>query len=810
MITETLRNRLKIRMENVGSDLLEEPFEPRKSFFPKFNRAPVNHRKNTRYRSGVHRRGNSFVGRGFSQRVLVKIHYKKHRISGGGGTAGVGNLRGHLNYITRKGAGIDGEEKAVFFGAEFVGEEELSKSDFYQKCENDRHHFRMIISPENAHEIEDMQGYVRDVMVRVELDLDTKLEWVSAVHYDTDNPHAHVIVRGKNDRGEDLVIAPDYIARGVRGRAEEVASELLGERTLEQVQESMRGEVEAMRATSLDRYISENGEEAERVCGAEISDSGGDTEGIKRSSTVIRFDLARDLEGVRNEFHGTLIRERLKFLSSTALAQDLGQGRYELPVDFVADLYEINAQREVKRQLSYVVPDEAERVQIYKMQDGQGAEIEGRVERVAFRDELYDNKYLLVRDGSERLHYVPMALNDYTERIKEGAIVRISPPEKSTGKADYNIAEIAEGHNGIYDHKIHMQAVLERQAHLRAGESGFISDVESYIGHHETRLETLVKAGIVVEAGEGRYRVPDDLLEQGAALNAEMQRKVRKSFYPSVTMLSEKPVESQIGAHAKTFLDLEIYKYQKGYDLSYRHADKVTLFAMQQRMEWLEKEGYGYRRSADGQFVLRDDALKRLEEKELSSFKARLEAENNAHFAALDPQQTKEVYMRGFVTLHSGHYAVVLRDDQKWAVVRTRNNARYWRAGEPLKVIRGQYGLELKRDILDRSPSDELARIARQVGKETVMLDDDIQHRALLLGGLNLRDSAYAVIEKDNKISMVQVREYPPMGQNIEVDVTPRRDDYADVTYIQKQKVWQQKVVREQSKDLDQDKELGD
>jgi type IV secretory pathway VirD2 relaxase len=46
-------------------------------------------------------------------------------------------------------------------------------------------------------------------------------------HWITDNPHVHVLVRGRADDGRDLVISRDYTSRGFRDRgAERIALEL--------------------------------------------------------------------------------------------------------------------------------------------------------------------------------------------------------------------------------------------------------------------------------------------------------------------------------------------------------------------------------------------------------------------------------------------------------------------------------------------------------------------------------------------------------------------------------------------------------
>jgi hypothetical protein len=80
-----------------------------------------------------------------------------------------------------------------------------------KEWEGDRHHFRLILSPENGYDIADMRAYVRDVMQRVERDVGTKLDWIGIEHHNTDNPHAHILFRGKDEQGQDLILRREYI-----------------------------------------------------------------------------------------------------------------------------------------------------------------------------------------------------------------------------------------------------------------------------------------------------------------------------------------------------------------------------------------------------------------------------------------------------------------------------------------------------------------------------------------------------------------------------------------------------------------------
>jgi type IV secretory pathway VirD2 relaxase len=161
------------------------------------------------------------------------------------------SLAKHLRYIERDGVGRDGEPGRAY-GPQT---DEADLDAFKERCADDRHHFRFIVSPEDGAELEDLRTYTRHLMNRMEADLGTRLDWVAVDHWNTDNPHTHLIVRGRDDTGKDLIIAGDYIADGFRHRAAELATEWLGPRTELEIQQTLQREVEQERWTSLDRTL---------------------------------------------------------------------------------------------------------------------------------------------------------------------------------------------------------------------------------------------------------------------------------------------------------------------------------------------------------------------------------------------------------------------------------------------------------------------------------------------------------------------------------------------------------------------------
>jgi type IV secretory pathway VirD2 relaxase len=198
----------------------------------------------------------SFGGRRL-QRVIVKTHVARHKPG-----KARGSLTRHASYLGRDSASADGKPGVFYDGTQ----QSLDAKEVTAAWAADRHHFRIIISPERGGDIPDMTAYVRDVMRRVEKDLTVAgvvepgasgsggLQWIAINHHNTDNPHAHVVLRGKLEDGRDLVIPRAYLAHGMRTRASEVATEILGERTVEQAREARLKEVVSVQSKASGRF----------------------------------------------------------------------------------------------------------------------------------------------------------------------------------------------------------------------------------------------------------------------------------------------------------------------------------------------------------------------------------------------------------------------------------------------------------------------------------------------------------------------------------------------------------------------------
>ena len=196
-------------------------------------------------------------GRFRARRVVVKARVVRLNPQRGGARGP--KMRGtmsrtvdaHLRYLERDGVTRDGDRGKAYSAFE----NEADGKAFVERGRGDRHQFRFIVAPEDAAEMEDLRGFTRDLMRQMELDLNTRLDWIAVDHHNTGHPHTHIIVRGVLDDGRILNIAGDYIAHGVRHRASELVTRELGHQSEIELQTKLQNEVEAERMTRLDKML---------------------------------------------------------------------------------------------------------------------------------------------------------------------------------------------------------------------------------------------------------------------------------------------------------------------------------------------------------------------------------------------------------------------------------------------------------------------------------------------------------------------------------------------------------------------------
>ncbi|WP_459198348.1 DUF3363 domain-containing protein [Ralstonia pseudosolanacearum] len=537
-----------------------------------------------------------------SRRVTIKTLLVNQR------QASPQSLSKHLRYIERDGVGRDGEP-----GQAYGPQTDAADLDaFKERCADDRHHFRFIVSPEDGAELEDLRTYTRHLMNRMEADLGTRLEWVAVDHWNTDNPHTHLIVRGRDDTGKDLIIAGDYIADGFRNRAAELATEWLGPRTELEIQQTLQREVEQERWTSLDRTLKR-----------ELSDDG--------QVQIERFNEPK-LQRQR-----LLLISRLQRLQRLGLADEVQPGTWAIDADAEKTLRALGERGDIIRTMQRAMSGEPRELTVFEPGED-GRTVVGRVAAKGLADELRDRAYLVIDGTDGKAHYVALNARDEPANYPTGAVVEVRG-SADVRAADRNIAELASG--GLYRTDHHL-AIAQGQA--QAGR-----DPQEVVAAHVRRLEALRRAGIVERVAEGLWEVPDDLPERGQQYDAQRLGGV------AVELKSHLSIERQARVIGATWLDQQLIGGGKGLgELGFGSEVKD---ALQKRADFLAEQGLAERRGQ--RMILARNLLGTLRSRELAQAAKNIADETGLeHRPVADGLRVAGVYRRS-VMLASGRYAML-------------------------------------------------------------------------------------------------------------------------------------------------------
>jgi type IV secretory pathway VirD2 relaxase len=555
-----------------------------------------------------------------AQRVIVKTLVSRHKAG-----KAKGSLTRHAGYLGRDSASADGK-LGVFYDASREG---VAGRQEVANWAEDRHHFRVIISPERGSDIPDMTAYVRQVMARVEKDLasvgaiekGTKLEWIAINHHNTDNPHAHVVLRGRQENGKDLVIPRAYLAHGMRGRASEVATELLGERTVEQAQEARLKEVEAERFTSIDRMIERHLE-------------GG------------KIDLASSKPIGYGAEDRRLALARLQFLEGIGLAQKERGTWWTVDEKFGRSLHDLGARNDVIQQLYGSMGSEAGRIQRMA-----GAEVSAPVAGIVIAkgsaDEIGDDRFIVVRDGSGQAHYGRVRDTESYRDVHVGSVAELGAGAFRRQQIAEQVAAVASD-KGVYSVELY-------EAYLRQSQPDSTDrQIASSVRSAQARL------AFVAGFESSGVRVLDN---EHYAVDAEVftQFSRRGSERTDVRVIAQRTLSDQIEAHAVTWLDRQAFIDNP----DARTADHPAVQeAIAQRQEWLVANGYAQQpQGKNGMVELRPDALRELAAEEWTAVSDRLAKKHGMAVSQLPQGGSVDGCYEGVEHLHAGKMAVVVSDD---------------------------------------------------------------------------------------------------------------------------------------------------
>jgi type IV secretory pathway VirD2 relaxase len=511
----------------------------------------------------------------------------------------------HLRYLEREGVTPDGKAGRAYGPTQ----DEVDLKEFERRGQGDRHQFRFIVSAEDGVELKDLKSFTRDLMAEMERDFGTRLEWIAVDHWDTEHPHTHVVLRGKTDHGQDLIIAREYITHGMRARASELATEWLGPRTQREIDASADREVTQARWTGLDVAIQK-----------------GVVDGL--------IDVNRPAGDDRLARRAVLIG-RLIHLSEMGLAEKVDPGVWRVSCDAPEILTAMGERGDIVRTLQRAMGGRLQGHQVFD--PARSAPVTGRIVAKGLHDELSDRGYVIVDGVDGRAHYAAVAAEVDLAQLPKGAIVEIRGT--ATRAADRAIAATVK--DGIYHVDDHLRQ-------LRA-EAPSGRDPGAVVQAHVRRLEALRRADLVERISDGVWKIPADLPERGHAYDLE------RLGGATVGVRCHLPIERQTTAIGATWLDQQLVKGSARWP--------NTDFGASIRQALTERENFlvdqGLTRRLDARVVLAQNLLATLRDREIAETTDRIAVTTHLlHRPTMDGVRLSGTY-RESIQLTSGRFAML-------------------------------------------------------------------------------------------------------------------------------------------------------
>ena len=344
------------------------------------------------------------------RRVTVMARIARHK----GAHYRAAPLAKHITYLERDGVSRDGRDASMFDAQT----DRADRDAFAGRCEDDRHHFRFIVSPEDAGDMEDLRSFTRELMADAAKDLGTELDWVAVDHWNTDNPHIHVLVRGVASDGTDLVIDRGYISEGLRFRAEERVTLELGPRTELDIRTALEREVDAERWTSLDRQLERLGQD---TAGLVDLRPGGDADPEMRR----------------------LLLGRAAKLEQLGLAAREGPAVWALEPGAETTLRDLSVRNDIIKTMHNAMSRDGGRFDVSALalhQDVPSEPVIGRLVERGLHDELTGSAYAIVDGVDGRTHHLRFHDMEMTGDAKAGSIVELRSWEDAKGHDRLSLA----------------------------------------------------------------------------------------------------------------------------------------------------------------------------------------------------------------------------------------------------------------------------------------------------------------------------------------------------------------------------------
>ena len=326
------------------------------------------------------------------RRVLVRARYS---MIAGDLTA----ARQHIRYIVRAGVSRDGTAGRAYDAAG----DDAEVTQFLRRSAGDGYQFRLVVSAEDGARLQDLKPFIRGLLAQMQYDLESHLDWIAVDHFNTGHPHTHIVIRGRDDKGQDLVMAPDYLNYGIRARARALVSLELGpESEMEQLRKLVN-QVAQERFTVLDRSLL-----------------------ARAKDGVLAIASIEDLDPVGQ----TLRVGRLKTLQHLGLAQERQPAIWILGTHLEARLRQLGERADkfkmMQRALTQAGIDRGAVALALFERGARKAPLFGKVVGVGMIDEITDRTWVAIDAVDGRVHYAELGQLKPADVPRRGNLVRLA------------------------------------------------------------------------------------------------------------------------------------------------------------------------------------------------------------------------------------------------------------------------------------------------------------------------------------------------------------------------------------------------
>jgi hypothetical protein len=310
--------------------------------------------------------------------------------------------------------------------------------------------------------------------------------------FNTGHPHTHVVIRGRDDQGRDLVMARDYIAHGVRARAQGLITLELGPETYLERTQKLFNETGQERLTRLDRALL-----------------------ARARDGILVVTTAEEQDPVQQ----TLRIGRLKTLERLGLAQERQQGVWQLDGKLESKLRQLGDRADKFRTMQQVLKelgiDRGTAAGMALFERGpRKIPLIGKVIGVGMVDEITDRTWVVVDAMDGRVHYADLGRIEPGDVPQRGMLVALAGDATLRGKPTSVprlevLSEVEIGRLASYDGPTWLDEAIIGRLQVQTETQGFPAELRQVLAD---RGRWLAARSLAVVSGSGEIAPKPDMM----------------------------------------------------------------------------------------------------------------------------------------------------------------------------------------------------------------------------------------------------------------------------------------------------------